>query len=57
MKKLALILALLCIFLLGFKLGERSVIMNQYIFEENCGTYFSEYNGQIHKYYDEYWHE
>ena len=57
MKKMIIGMLLLLAFIIGFKLGERAVIMNQYIFEENCGNYFSEYNGQIHEYYDEYWHE
>lgn len=54
-KKIMLVLLLLCIFTLGFKLGERAVIYNQNIYDaqENQGTYFSEYKGEVHEYYHE----
>lgn len=54
-KKIMLGILLLCVFLIGFKLGERAVIYNQSIYDaqENQGTYFSEYKGQINEYYYE----
>lgn len=49
--KIILALALLTsAFFMGKITGEKSVIMSQNIYGDGHGTYFSEYNGEVHYY-------
>ena len=55
LKRVIIVLFIVIAYIIGFHQGERNVIYNQTIYGENqeSGTYFSEYKGQINEYYYE----